>query len=50
MPNEMTIAPIMYGLRRNPRVRIEHLLLRALYALKSWMTTSVANAIVVDLM
>ena len=44
------IAMIINGFLKKPRLRIDLFWLRALYALKSWITTKVANAMVVDFM
>ena len=50
IPNDAMIDIIMNGFLNSPTVKIDLFWLRALYALKSWMTTRVANAIVVDFM
>ena len=44
------IAPMICGFLRKPSVKIELFSFRALYALKSWITTRAAKAIVVDFM
>ena len=49
MPNDAIIAISMNGFFSRPTLKIDLFWLRALYALKSWITTSVAKAIVVDL-
>ena len=49
IPNDAMIAMSRNGFLNRPTVKIDLFWLRALYALKSWITTRVAKAMVVDL-